>query len=224
MDTCGSVKLTSDLHTSAYVWFDAEYTDLDFDRARLLQVAAILTDSSLNRLTPPDQDLKFAVKLEPGVEVSPWVRENLSELVGQCRTACAVDIRQIDAALKDWLVRAVGPAVNDRKTKPILAGNSIHADWFLVRKYLPEFTGCLHYRLLDVTSLKILWQDWFEGAKFDKEDAGLVRQFFPGAVADIAGKPHDAYYDVQASIAELNYYRTRMMQKQAPSAPNTSLY
>ncbi len=196
--------------TSAYIWFDTEYTDLDLDRARLLQVAAIATDSQLNRLLRPDQDLMFFVRLPDDEEVSPWIREHLSDVVATCRSGRAVDVEKVDVLMTEWLARVVEATGGGKDNRPVLAGNSVHADWFLARKYLPKFLKGLHYRVLDVTTLKLLWQDWLEGAKFDKENAALVGRHFPGACADIAGKPHDAYYDVQASIAELSYYRLQV--------------
>ncbi|MBA4387957.1 MAG: hypothetical protein C0404_08240 [Verrucomicrobia bacterium] len=198
--------------TSAYVWFDAEYTDLDLDRARLLQVAAVVTDSQLNRLLPPDKDLRCFVKLGKNDTVSPWVKENLPDVVKICKSDKAVAVGKLDEMLVEWISLALG-AAGDQKNRPVLAGNTIHSDWFLVRKYLPAFTKRLHYRVLDVTTLKLLWQDWCNGERFDKDDAKLIKQYFPGSDRDIEGKPHDAYYDVQASIAELKFYRSRMVRK-----------
>ena len=204
--------METETQTSAYIWFDAEYTDLDLDRARLLQVAAIATDVHLNRLLPPDQDFIAFVRLPATADaVSPWVREHLAEVVTTCQSDRAVDVDEVDKLLVQWLGRAVPSAAGHKSSRPVLAGNSIHADWFLARKYLPEFMRCLHYRLFDVTTLKLLWQDWMGRPKFDKENAALVRQYFPGAGAAVAGQRHDAYYDVQASIAELAFYRVSML-------------
>ena len=197
--------------TSAYIWFDTEFTDLDLDRAGVLQVAALMTDANLQRLLPPDQDLVFFVKLNEGQEVSPWVSEHLASLVAKCRSTEALDLATIDARLMEWVKRAIGSIPARKELRPVLAGNSIHSDWFLVRKYLPQFAKCLHYRMLDVTTLKLLWQDWRGGAKFDKEDAALVRRYSTVATAGIEGQPHDAAYDVHASIAELNFYRQKFL-------------
>lgn len=197
--------------TSAYIWFDAEYTDLDPERARLLQVAVIATDPQLRRLTPSEQDFQCCVRLPEDATVSPWVREHLADLVAACRSDRAVDAARLDALLRQWLDRAVGAPPNDPDARPVLAGNSIHADRTLIRKFLPTFFQALHYRMLDVTTLKLLWQDWRGGAKFDKENPALIRQYFPGPLAALDGRPHDAYYDVHASIAELNFYRFKML-------------
>ena len=203
--------METETKTSAYIWFDAEYTDLDLDRAGVLQVAAIITDVNMKRLLPPGQDMVFCVRLDEGQEVSPWVREHLADLVARCRSAEALDLATIDARLVDWVKRAIGSIPARKELRPVLAGNSIHADWFLVRKYLPQFAKCLHYRLLDVTTLKLLWQDWRGEAMFDKEDAALLRRYSTVDTVDIAGRPHDACYDIHASIAELNFYRAKML-------------
>jgi oligoribonuclease (3'-5' exoribonuclease) len=90
-----------------------------------------------------------------------------------------------------------------------MAGNSIHTDWMLARKFLPVFTGRLHYRLLDVSALKIQWLDLTDGAEFKKDDPKTVKKYFPEA--DLRRlRRHDAYYDIVASAAELACYRSHM--------------
>jgi oligoribonuclease len=195
---------------NTYVWFDTEYSGLDLDHASLLQVAAIITDSDLKRVLPPEHDVIFHVKLAPDQELSPWVQEHLPDLVARCRSSEAMDVNQIDARLTEWIKGATGQPAGS-KERPVLAGNSIHADWFLARKFLPRFSACLHYRLLDVTTLKLLWQDSGKGEPFDKDNAALVQQFSPLGPDAIKGKLHDAAYDIQASMAELNFYRQKML-------------
>ena len=92
----------------------------------------------------------------------------------------------------------------------MLAGNSIHCDWLLIRRFLPELAKRLHYRHLDVTALKLLWRDRFAGPEFDKDDAGQVRAAFPDSEEPFDSRRHDAYYDVRASIAELSFYLGRL--------------
>lgn len=193
--------------TKAYVWFDAEFTSLELDEARLLQVAVILTDPDLNRLHPPEADLNLCVRLEEGEEVSPWVAENLSGLVEQCRSAESVSIEEADrqiAALLDQYCATPSEQMADR---PILAGNSVHNDWFLMRRFLPLFGSRLHYRLLDVSTLKIQWQDCMGQEPFDKENVEQLNRYFPGGGID-AVNAHDALFDIKASIAELAFYRS----------------
>lgn len=195
--------------TSAYVWFDAEFTSLDLEQARLLQVAVILTDTDLKRIAPPEEDLNLCIRLDEGEQVSPWVAENLPELVARCRAEEAVSVEEADRQIAALLDRYCGTPCEEMSKRPVLAGNSVHNDWLLMRRFLPEFGRRLHYRLLDVSSIKIQWQDWAEGQPFDKGCIGLLNQYFPGGgIAET--NAHDALFDIKASIAELAFYRSKM--------------
>ena len=195
--------------TSAYVWFDAEFTALDLDQARLLQVAAIVTDIDLNRVAPPAADLNLCIRLEEGEPVSPWVAEHLPGLVAKCRSDEAVSIQEADRALAALLDQYCGTPCESMDQRPVLAGNSVHNDWYLMRRLLPLFGSRLHYRLLDVSTIKIQWQDWAGGQPFDKDDADLLNRYFPGGGIS-AVNAHDALFDIKASIAELAYYRSNL--------------
>ena len=193
--------------TPAYLWFDAEYTSLALDNARLLQVALLITDARLTRLTDPTRDVNLHIRLAPDIPVSPWVAENLPGLLARCRSEDAVPLEEADRRLAQAVDGAVGPVADDVKRRPVLAGNTVHADMTLVRKFLPEFARRLHYRILDVSTLKILWNDWSTGPVFDKSNAGLIRQHLPPGIEPPPAAAHDAYADIHASLAELNYYR-----------------
>jgi oligoribonuclease len=199
--------------TPVYLWFDAEYSDLDLDRARLLEVAMIATDSSLRRLRPRSEDVRLTVRLPPDAPVSTWVTEHLPELVTACRAPQAVAEPEADARLAAAADAAAGPAGRPGSVRPVLAGNSIHCDWILIRRFLPEFARRLHYRHLDVTALKLLWRDRFAGPEFNKDDAAQTRAAFPEADEPFESGRHDAYYDVRASISELNFYLSRLERR-----------
>ena len=203
-------------NSTAYVWFDTEYSSLELEKAALLQVAMRITDADLQPIDPLRRDTNVFVRLPDGVEVSPWIRENMPDIVERCRSSEAVDVAELDAQLAATVDRVVVVPGGEYKRRPILAGNSIHADWYLATKYLPKFLGKLHYRHLDVTALKIQWQDTATGDEFDKDRAEVVAKYCPEPRIDPAAKRHDAYYDVQASIAELQYYRERLL-KGAPA-------
>jgi oligoribonuclease len=195
--------------STAYVWFDTEFTSLELDEAQLLQVAVMLTDKNLKRITPPEEDLCFYIRLSDTVPLSPWVEKNLSDLVKKCRSHAAVPIEEADEKLTAFVDRWCDTPTKTIQKRPLMAGNSIHTDWILARKFLPTFTGRLHYRLLDVSALKIQWLDLTEGAEFSKDDPKTVKKYFPEA--DLRRlRQHDAYYDIVASAAELAYYRAHM--------------
>ncbi|HEY5653804.1 MAG TPA: exonuclease domain-containing protein [Pontiella sp.] len=195
--------------TSAYIWFDAEFTSLELEQARLLQLAVIATDHELKRLHPPEADLNLCIKLNEGEQISPWVEENLPELVKQSRSENAVTIEEADQKIVSLLDQYCATPLDNVAERPILAGNSVHNDWFLMRRFLPLFMSRLHYRLLDVSTLKVQWMDWAGQKPFDKEDVALLNQYFPGGIIDKANA-HDALFDIKASIAELAYYRSRL--------------
>ncbi len=199
--------------STAYLWFDTEYTGLDLENAALLQVALIVTDAKLRRLNPKEEDINLFVKLPASQQVSPWIEENMPDLLAKCRSEAAVEVAEVDRRLHALVTRSVTVPMGDEKKRPILAGNSIHSDWFLARKYLPRFMSAVHYRHLDVTALKLQWQDYFNpgGEEFEKSDVRLIREYFEQSDVPDDGKRHDAYYDVQASIAELNFYRSRLV-------------
>ncbi|OQW96780.1 MAG: hypothetical protein BWK77_03640 [Verrucomicrobia bacterium A1] len=202
--------------SSYLVWFDTEYTSLDLGRARLLQVAMMITDGDLRRVGPPERDVRLAIRLPPSARLSPWVEENLKPLVARCRSADAVTAAEADRRLAAALDEALGPAPDSVTKRPVLAGNSVHADWWLARRFLPQFLGRLHYRQLDVTALKLEWLRRNPSFDFEKESGEIVRRHFPGALIG-PDERHDAYYDAQASAAELAFYRKHLLSRPARS-------
>lgn len=207
------MSVNKDIAGRFYVWFDTEYTDLDLDTARLLQVAAIITDRSLKRVLPQADDVKLTIRLPGDALLSPWVEQNLPDLVRACRSAEAVDVEEADRRLARFVDAVAGLPAEQENQRPVLAGNSVHEDWCLARRFLPRFAGRLHYRHLDVTALKLEWERLHHDEKFEKENPGTILQYFPEAVLPGSGRRHDAYYDVHASIAELAFYRRFLLHE-----------
>jgi oligoribonuclease len=190
-----------------YVWFDTEYSTLELDNALLLQVAALVTNSSLKRVLPSSQDVQLTIRVPPGETFSPWVEQHLPDLVKTCRSSEAVDSEVADERLAAYVDAVAGFPIEREDQRPVLAGNSIHADWYLTRRFLPRFLCRLHYRHLDVTSFKLEWKLIHPDLKFEKENPEFISRYFPEAVLPASDSRHDAYYDLQASIAELAFYR-----------------
>jgi oligoribonuclease len=206
--------------STAYLWFDTEYSSLDLGKARLLQVAMVITDAHLQRIGPVSDDVNLFIHLPDHEPVSPWITENMPDLIARCRSTSAVSVEDADRRLADLIDRTVVVPLGDDKKKPILAGNSIHSDWYLLLKYLPQVHQRIHYRHLDVTTLKLQWQDFAGGDKFEKDDVKMVKKYFPGLMVNADTKLHDAYYDCQASIAELAYYRKKLFKRVSSSTPS----
>lgn len=195
-----------------YVWFDSEYSDLELETAQLLQVAVLITDTALRRVLPPEEDVRLTVRLPEGKIVSPWVEQNLPDLVRTCRSPEAVELSTADDRLAAYVDRVAGLPAENENQRPVLAGNSVHADWWLIRRFLPRFLSRLHYRHLDVTTFKLEWHTLHPDKAFEKENQEVLSQYFPEARWPASGSRHDAYYDLQASIAELAFYRRHLLR------------
>ena len=194
-----------------YLWFDAEFSSLDLDHALLLQVALVITGPDLRRLLPVSRDVNLFLRLEEHDTVSPWVEKHIPHIVERCRAPGAVTLRQADeilcATLRDAFGDLAAVKISDR---PLLAGNSVHNDWAMARRLLPGFQSLTHYRLLDVSTLKTQWADAFGGTVPQKDTPEFVLRHCPDAVLESGQAEHDAYFDVQASIAELAWYRAAL--------------
>jgi oligoribonuclease len=195
-----------------YVWFDTEYSGLELETAHLLQVAVLVTDIALRRVLPPEEDVRLAIRLPDDQSLSPWVEQNLPDLLKVCRSSEAVDLSTADHRLAAYVDRVAGQPAEKENQRPVLAGNSVHADWWLIRRFLPRFLSRLHYRHLDVTAFKLEWQRLHPDKEFEKENPETLSYYFPEALLPASGSRHDAYYDLQASIAELAFYRGRLFQ------------
>jgi len=196
--------------STSYVWFDTEFTSLDLDEAQLLQVSVMVTDKDLKRITPPEEDFNLYVRVAENVPLSAWVEKNLPDLVKKCRSRKAVPVEEIDEKLTAFIDRWCGTPTKTIQKRPLMAGNSVHNDWILARKFFPTFVSRLHYRLLDISSLKVQWFDLADGDEFKKDDPKVVKKYFPEADLHRLGQ-HDAYYDIIASAAELAYYREHLL-------------
>ena len=171
-------------------WLDLEMTGLDASSDVILQAALIVTDAELR----PLEELACDVWQPEAAlaNMTPFVRA-MHEKTGLLARVRATQLELRDAE-KQLLERLAGwgafPA--------ILCGNSIGNDRRFVDRWMPGFAAYLHYRMIDVSALKVLaglW--WGEAAVYQKsEDA-----------------KHDALNDVRLSIAELRHYRDTLMKK-----------
>lgn len=211
--------MTAQTTRRLYCWFDTEYTTLELERARLLEVALIVTDDELLPIPGAAKDVPRSLLRRDGFsaflvpppesEISDHVKENYRPLLDRCRRE-GRSPEEVDAHLSSYMDSFPETRIADLRDRPVLAGNSIYADYFLARKFLPRFLSHLNYRLFDVTTLKLEWQFHYREKKYEKlgspESIGkLYRGQDP-----IAGDKHDAYYDVQGSITELAFYRSRL--------------
>jgi len=162
------------------LWVDLEMTGLDPAEHVIIEVAAEITDFNFTTLASYE-----SLVLQPESKLSTmneWAQR-------QHDTSGLTDrVRREGKPERDVIHELVGFIQGQFGNEPaILAGNSIHNDRLFIRQWWPEVENVLHYRMLDVSSWKIFMQGRF-GASFEKKET------------------HRAFDDIQASIAELQYY------------------
>src|SRR5690606_23095935 len=162
------------------LWVDLEMTGLDPDKDVILEVAAEVTDFEFKTLASYEALIKHPDEVLDNM--GEWTKKQHGEsgLTERVRTQ-----GRPEDEVKHELVGFIRAQFGDEPA--ILAGNSIHNDRIFIKRWWPEVDALLHYRMLDVTSLKILMQGKY-GYEFEKNDA------------------HRAFDDIQASIAELQHY------------------
>ena len=169
------------------VWVDCEMTGLDLTSDRLIEIAALVTDGDLNILGE-GVDLVIhaddaALAAMPPVVQEMHARSGLTEEV----RASTVTVREAEEAVLAYLRKHI-----EAGAVP-LAGNSIATDRRFIAKEMPELDGFLHYRMVDVSSIKELCRRWYPRIYFGQPDKGLA---------------HRALADIRESIRELKYYRS----------------
>lgn len=168
------------------IWVDCEMTGLEIDKDVLVEIAVLVTDSQLNILGE-GVDLVIAASQESIDGMSDFVREmhTASGLITEI--ASGVSIEEASAQILEYLNKYAPGA-----GKSPLAGNSVSVDRTFIAKYLPEVNAYLHYRTIDVSSIKELARRWYPKIYF--------------AAPKKTGN-HRALGDIRDSIDELEYYR-----------------
>jgi len=168
------------------VWIDCEMTGLDLDRDALIEVAALVTDSDLTVLGD-GVDVVIACD-EQALESMPDVVREMHTASGLLdELAHGVSMQQAE----DMVMAYVREHVPDARKAP-LAGNSVGTDRGFLARDMPDLEQHLHYRIIDVSSIKELSRRWYPRAYFN---------------APKKGGGHRALADIRESIDELAYYR-----------------
>lgn len=185
------------------VWVDCEMTGLNPESDCLVEIGVVITNSELEILDP---GLEIVIKPRPEswANMGDFVRNMHTEsgLINDVETGVelAEAEQQVLAYIKQFVPEAKGAP---------LAGNSIGTDRMFINKYMPELDQHLHYRNIDVSSIKELTRRWYPRVYFQlpKKDGG-----------------HRALADILESIQELRYYReTVMVPLPGPSTEEAKL-
>jgi oligoribonuclease len=182
-ETAGNKKDLNNL-----VWLDMEMTGLDYSTNFILEVAVVITDSNLNIL---DQSPSYAV-FQPETELQKMDKWNVSThtksgLVERVRTS-TYDIGQVEKEILTLIKKYTN------KGQSPLCGNTIYQDRKFIVKFMPKLEEFLHYRTIDVSTIKELSKRWYPEvySNFKKQNK------------------HEALADILESINELKYYREKI--------------
>ena len=173
-------------HPDVLVWIDCEMTGLDLAVDELVEVAVVVTDYDLKPLDPG-----FDIVIKPDDSAF----ENMGDFVREMHTTSGLideiphgkSLAEAEYEVLEYILKFAP----DAQTAP-LAGNTIGTDRSFLAKYMPRVDGHLHYRSVDVSSIKELARRWYPRIYFQ-------------APAKNGG--HRALADILESIRELEYYR-----------------
>ena len=180
------------------MWIDCEMTGLSLEHDALIEVAALVTDYELNVL---GDGVDLVIK-PPAAAL-----EQMNEVVTRMHTSSGL-LEELDAGLtmreaEEQVLAYVRQHVPEPRKAP-LAGNTIGTDRMFLARDMPELENWMHYRVIDVSSIKELTRQWYPRAYF--------------AAPSKAGN-HRALADITESIDELRYYRKAVFV--APPGPDT---
>ncbi|KAA1249703.1 oligoribonuclease [Mycobacterium simiae] len=182
------------------VWIDCEMTGLDVSTDKLIEIAVLVTDAELNILGDGVDVVIHAddAALSSMIDVVAEMHSS-SGLIDEVK-ASTIDVATAEAMVLDY----IGEHVRQPKTAP-LAGNSIATDRSFLARDMPALDAFLHYRMIDVSSIKELCRRWYPRIYFGQPPKGLA---------------HRALADIHESIRELRYYRRTAFVP--PPGPSTS--
>ncbi|MEU2611252.1 oligoribonuclease [Micromonospora sp. NPDC007271] len=169
------------------VWIDCEMTGLDLRRDALIEVAALVTDPDLNVL---------GEGVDVVIHADEAALDGMPEIVRTMhgKSGLTEEVRRSTVTLaeaEDMVLDYVATYVKDVRSAP-LCGNSIATDRGFIARDMPRLDAHLHYRMIDVSSIKELCRRWYPRVYFGQPQKGLA---------------HRALADIRESIRELEYYR-----------------
>jgi oligoribonuclease len=175
---------------SRMVWIDLEMTGLDPQKDEIVEIAVIITEADLTEI---DEGLSIVIKPND----APLAAMD-DVVVGMHTASGLIDEIPQGTTLSDAEARVLEYVTSHipEPRKAPLAGSSVYVDRMFLARYMPDLDSHMHYRLVDVSSIKELTKRWYPRAYFNTPEK--------------TGN-HRALADIRESIAELRYYRDAVM-------------
>jgi oligoribonuclease len=172
------------------VWIDLEMTGLDPERERIIEIATIITDGNLNPIKEgPELVIHQSDELLDAMDEWNTSHHCASGLTDRVRKS-----RITESQAEEQTLSFVSQYVTRARLAP-LAGNSVHQDRRFLERYMPRLNDYLHYRNVDVSTVKELARRWYPDVRpYDKQNS------------------HRALEDIRESIAELRYFRAMLFK------------
>ena len=174
------------------IWIDLEMTGLDQQNDSIMEIACVITDGNLHLLSEPFEIIIHQSK-EKLDDMNEWCLKTHGEsgLTQRCIDS-KITIKEAQESLLEFIKKTV-PV----KGEGVLAGNSVHVDRIFLLKECPDVIDHLHYRIIDVSTIK-----------------ELARRWSPNVFSNAPKKKlaHRAVDDINESIQELKYYKEVFFQ------------
>ncbi len=182
------------------VWIDLEMTGLDPEICTIIEIATIITDSQLN-IIAEGPNLVIHQSEEALAVMDEWnVKHHGESGLTEAVRNSKISLEEAERETLKFIKKHTAP-----RTAP-LCGNSIWQDRRFLIKYMPRVEAHVHYRNIDVSSVKELARRWYAPELLAVEPVEL-------AEGEQAAQAHRALDDIKASIAELKLYRERIFVK-----------
>jgi oligoribonuclease len=166
-------------------WLDMEMSGLDVNKEVIIEVACIVTDMNFREL-----DCFETVVKQPQIfldNMDAWNTEHHGKSGLTAKVAMGMDPEMVEAKLIDLINKHFPESSKNPKKRPILTGNSIMQDRLFIDKYFKNLSARLHYRMVDVSSFKVVMTNKFN-LEYRKQNS------------------HRALDDIRESIGELRFY------------------